>query len=390
MTKKREPAPSAAERSKVNLLRYFLDHSGATCRGAAESLGMSFPNVCRLVLSQFKPAGLVISRDSKQTGQRGPHSQVFTLKPGLGATIGIDLEATRIRCLVMDFSNNVTDVLRSTVSASAGPDEVVSAVAELSGQAVRQAHGRGLRPWAVGLALPGPVLDVGRARIRTELQFGDALIEFVPAVSERAGIPAFSAPNTHCFAAAHGRLGTDHWPVELVILNRYGIGAAVSWKGKIFTGSSQVAGEIGRLWCGAVSPARRYHELCTGASLLRLDRQHGRRRSLGELIQSPMDPVVQDWLVEAIPAFADAICTTTVAYNPDRVLIDGVFNSLPSEIRTRVTARVIDELAPTGFRIPVLEFFEGDDLMGARGAAYLARDQVADEAIGQALEPMAS
>ena len=381
-----EPAPRrrqvAAERAHAALLRYILDHPDATCKSAAEGLGMSFPNVCRVVAG-FRDRGLVVGREHKQTGKRGPWSQVLALAPHLGATIGVDLEATQVRGVLLDFANNVIETVRRPVPASAGPPEIVALVAETAGSlAELNRKTRGGPGAAAGLALPGPITDARLGRIRTFLQFGEAEIEFAPAAQRAAGVPTFSTSNTYCFAVGHHRLTHPGRPgIDLVILDRFGIGAAALWDGRLFSGADDYAGDLGLLRCGTGEPGRRFVDVCTGASLLARERTRGGTRGLWDLLQAPEDPVVTEWLAGAVPAFAEAVAIGLVMYNPDRILIEGIFNRLPVGIRDRITGLATDEAVKLGHKPPKIEFFAGDDLFGARGAALLARDAVADAAV---------
>ncbi len=343
---------------------------------------MSFPNVCRVVAG-FRDRGLIVGREHKQTGKRGPWSQVLSLAPSLGATIGVDLEATQVRGVLLDFANNVIETVRRPVPPTAGPPEIVPLVAEVAGSlAELNRKSRGGPCAAAGLALPGPVVDVSRGRIRTFLQFGEAEIEFAPAAQQAAAVPTFSASNTYCFAVGHYRLTHPGRPgIDMVILDRFGTGAAVMWDGRLFSGADYYAGDVGLLPCNTVNPSRRFSEVCTGSSLLQRERSRGGTRGLWELLQVPDDPLVKEWLAEAVPAFARAIVIGLVMYNPDRTLIEGIFNRLPAEVRGRITGLATDEAVKLGHKPPKIEFFEGDDLYGARGAALLARDAVADAAV---------
>lgn len=382
--KQRRVRQVAALRAQVRLLRYILDNTASTAKGAAAALQMSVPNVSRLV-SAFKHGGIVVAREQRQTGRRGPWSQVLSLRPGLGCSIGLDLEATRIRAVVVDFANATTHVQRRAIPSEARPDEVVSAVARLAGEMVRLARQRHAEPGAVGLALPGPMLDATRGRIETRMQFGKALIEFSPAVEAACGLPVVTAPNTYCFALAHHRHRSPPQPgVEMIVLVRFGIGVAVTWDGRLYKGGAQ-AGDLGLLVSASGPCGRRYLDLCTGSSLLRLEREHGGRRDLVELIQSTDDPLVRRWLETAIPAFAEAVFTSIVMHDPDRTVIEGLLNRIPAPRRQEILDRVRRELDGVRFPVKPIAFFEGDDLMGARGAALLARDHVATPTLEHAL-----
>jgi predicted NBD/HSP70 family sugar kinase len=168
--------------------------------------------------------------------------------------------------------------------------------------------------------------------------------------------------------------------IDMVILNRFGLAATIVWNGQLYTGASHYAGDLGLLPT-AGSQSRLYRDVCTGAALLRLARLREDRRPFQELIQSPDCPAFTEWLRGAVPAFAQAIYAAVIAYNPDRVLIEGIFNRFPAGVRRRIVELVTAELEKTANMLPEIRFFEGDDLMGARGAALLARDDVVDEAM---------
>ncbi len=371
----------AAERTSVNLLRYMLDHPNSTCRAAADDLGMSFPNVCRLV-ADFKGNGILLDGEYKQTGRRGPWSQAVTMKPELGCTVGVDLEATHIRGLVLDFAGNAVSVLRKPITGTSGLDEIVSSVAGVARELVDTARARELEVYAVGLGLPGPVVDVAKGRVRTHLQMGEVTVEFAPAAEEACGMKVVCSPNSYCFAAGHHRIHhAREMGIEMVVLNRFGLAATIVWDGRLYTGASHYAGDLGLLHCGTGAPGARYKDVCTGSALLEFARQRDSDRTFQELLQSPNDPLVQEWLRDAIPAFAQAIYAAVIAYNPDRVVIEGIFNKLPEDVRRRVIETVNQEIAHSSNMVPPIGFFEGDDLMGARGSALLARDTVADQVL---------
>jgi glucokinase len=401
----------AALRAQIRLLRYLLDNDGSTASAAARALQVSVPTVSRLVTA-FRASGVVVPRERRPTGRRGPWSLVLSLSPRLGCSIGIDFEATRLRGVIVDFANAVRYEERRAIPARSRADAIVRIAIDLARRLVGRAKRARLTPRAIGLGLPGPIVDVDRGQIETELQFGKAVVEFVPAVEAACGIPVVAAPNTYCFAVAHHRFPREPTPgrrrsavaqgdqagsvgavvaqgdqagparaaVEMLVLVRFGIGVAILWDGRLYRGASH-AGDLGLLRSAMAACGRRYVDLCTGSSLLRLERQRGGRRTLVELMQATGDPLVGGWLETAVPAFAEAVFTSIVMYGPDRTVIEGVMNLLPLSRREEILERVYGEVDRVGLTRRPVEFFEGDDLMGARGAALLARDQIAAETL---------
>ncbi len=366
---------TSAERTGLRILRYILDHPGATRRDAARDLHLSFPNVCRLVAG-FQEQRSVVEQDTKQTGKRGPRSKTLSLRADQGCTIGVDLEATHIRGIVLDFANSIRSVYRMPVNADATPESVVAKVAAASASLVASAGSQNLEIYAIGLALPGPVINQGLGRVRTELQGGLAEMQFVPAVRAQCPVETYAAPNDICFALGHHRMQHSRdIRMDVLVLNRFGLSAAVVHDSELYSG------HLGLLPFGNETPTRHYRDVCTGGAILKLARGRGDHRHFQELISSPEDPFVREWTNNAIPAFAQAIYCAVMMYSPDRLIIEGIFSRLPREVRASVLDRVEREITRLGIALPEITFFEGDDLMGARGAAFVARDHIADDVI---------
>lgn len=366
---------TAARRTGLNIVRYALDHPSSTRRDTAHGLHLSFPNVCRLV-ADFQEQGVLVEDHPRQTGKRGPRSQTLSLRADIGCTVGVDLESTHVRAVILDFSNETRGVCRMPIAAGTGGDAVVSMVADAARAMVGSAREQGLQVFAVGLALPGPVIDQPRGRVRTELQGGLADMEFVPIVQEACDAVTFATANDICFALGHHRMHHSRdSEMDMLVLNRFGLSFAV------VRDTESYSGYLGLLPYGSEPPVRYYRDVCTGSSLLRLARSRNDRRPFQELISSPHDPLVRQWLDSAIPAFAWAIYSAAMMRCPDRMIIEGIFNKLPREVRAGTLEVVQSQMARLELAPPEVSFFEGDDLMGARGAAFAARDHIAEEVI---------
>lgn len=368
---------SAAERTSVNILRYIMDHPSASRRTIAEDLALSFPNVCRIIAG-FQENGTLTVDEMKQIGKRGPRSRTLSLSNSLGCTIGIDLEATHLRAVALDYANEIVAVRRKPVPYAASAEDMVGLVAKMARDMVGLAKRKRLAVHAVGLGLPGPVIDESTGGVLTQLQTGVGKVEFVPMAQKASELPTFSAANTLCFALGHHRFcHPRERDTEMVVLNRFGLGVCVLRRDERFSG------ELGVLPFGQGATASHYRDVCTGASLLRFARSRGDYRDLHVIISSPDDPLVKQWLIAATPAFAQAVYCGIVMFAPDRVVIEGIFSSLPNHIRASIIRIVTDELETVGLSVPSIGLFEGDDLMGARGAALVARDRIVDGVLTQ-------
>jgi len=371
----------AAERTSLAILRYVLNHPTATRKDTAQSLQLSYPNVCRLV-TFFQEQEVLVEEQSKQTGKRGPQSKTLSLRADLGCTVGVDLESTHIRAIALDFANEFRGVFRRPITGDIKPENIISMVADTARSMLDLAHEQYLQIGAVGLALPGPVIDEQKGRIRTELQGGVADLEFVQAVQDKCDVATYATANDLCFALGHHRMNPPlDSRAEMLVLNRFGLSAV------LVRGDQLLTGNLGLLPYGTDLPLRHYRDVCTGAALLRLARSHGVSRQFQDLISSPADPITIEWLSTATPAFAEAIYSAAMMYSPDQLIIEGIFSKLPKEVRANMIRLIENEMTRLGMTPPRVSFFEGDDLMGARGAAFLARDRVADDIITKILQP---
>ncbi len=373
----RTRARYAAERTNLNLLLHILNHPDATCRRAATALGMSYPNVYRLVADFIARGILIEEKPETPPTARGRRSRLLKLRPDLGCTIGVEVEATHIRGIVLDFANEIAAVVRHPIDQGMSPEAIIQATADVAEELRWAAPHRKGRILGVGLGLPGPVLDVTRGTIRSKFQCGELTGSFSQPVHHRTGLPVTASANSNCFALGHDRFDPHDSRCLLVLLDRFGLGSAVVWNGQLFKGASEYIGDLGMVNYTSGDRPVAYGEICAGCSLLARARQAGDSRSLLELVGADpaLDPVVGSWLETAVPAFAEAIFTAVALYNPDRVVIEGIFSRFPVEVRERIAAEAETRLGRIPTPMPAIRFFEGDDLMGARGAALLARDR---------------
>jgi predicted NBD/HSP70 family sugar kinase len=207
-------------------------------------------------------------------------------------------------------------------------------------------------------------------------------LQLLEAVKNICRMPTFAVPADLCFAIGHHRIRypLDTEP-EMAVLNRMELSATV-----IREGWCSSTGQLGMLPYKNGPTKRYYRDVCTGSALVKLAKSRGVELQYSELIESPGNPVVKEWLACAVPSFAQAIYSGVVMYEPCRVIIDGVFNVMPERVRKHLVDLVTKELTTNGLALPRICLFHGDDLMGARGAAFIARDRVADDVITQVLQ----
>lgn len=211
----------------------------------AAATGLTKASVSSLVL-ELLSIGLVREVGLNQQG-RGRPGVGLELNPAR-AVLGMEVNVDYISVGVADLAGQL--VARETEerdNRSAGPDQVLGAVAALAAKMRRDAQERGIEVIGGGLAVPG-LVDPGAARVLTAPNLGwtdvdldlSALLPQVP-----LGVAVFNEAN----AAARAEL--RHRPPGaadfLFVSGEVGVGGGLVIGGELFTGPEGHAGEVGHV-----------------------------------------------------------------------------------------------------------------------------------------------
>jgi predicted NBD/HSP70 family sugar kinase len=238
----------------VNNERVLLERlrlSGAASRAElARVTGISKPTVSA-ALGNLEAAGLVRETgEMAVTAGRGRSAVLYEVNPIAGHVVGIDIGRSRIRVALADLEGAIRGrrEVPNDVDGAAGPEPIVATATQLAREVVAEAGLDWSRVVHTVVGTPGvfdPASDEvryagslpgwGRSGVVDSLrrELGESL-----SVHNDANLAAFGE---YVFGA--GR----NCPLLVFLMVGTGIGAGIVVDGKLFTGASGAAGEVGYL-----------------------------------------------------------------------------------------------------------------------------------------------
>lgn len=178
---------------------------------------------------------------------------LLRLNPRAGRFVGVDFNARQIYAVAVDFSLGPLAEVRRDIP----PGTDIQGILSLIGDAIRAALGRrGRRDLlGIGLGVPG-LVDPATGTSLQYLFLPDWVnVAIGPTFAEQFGVRVSIENNLRAMALAElHRPGAQNWQHLVCLGIRSGIGSGIVVDGRLLSGATQRAGEIGR-WIYA--PGRR-------------------------------------------------------------------------------------------------------------------------------------
>ncbi|MFZ0090044.1 MAG: ROK family protein [Solirubrobacteraceae bacterium] len=239
--------------------------------------------------------------------------------------VAIDLGGTSLKGAVV--SEATPEVATRPTPASEGPEAVVDAVAGFAADLV------GCAPVAgIGLAVPG-IVDEDSGTVIEAANLGWRDVAIGPVVQERVGVPVSLRHDVRAAALAEGLVGAARGYDDYLLLTLgTGVGAAVVFGGKPYTGLGGRGGELGHITvdpdgplcaCGGHGCLEAYAS--AGAVVRRYADRTGERVEAEEVVARAVggDHVAQVLWDDALDALALTIANYATLLAPELVVIGG-------------------------------------------------------------------
>lgn len=303
----------------------------------------------------------------------GRPKRLLTTNAQAGWFAGIEFNAERIQAVSVDFSGNKTAGRIISLPESVTPEGVVSEIKKTISELAQSATGPLL---GIGVGVPG-VVDPG-AGIAHEYAFieGWKDLPLVQMLREKDDAAVTVDNNLRVIALAERWFGGAAELADYVILGpRSGFGCAIVIGGRVITGSSYAAGEVGRWpWM----EGGEVHDVLSSPAVWRRLAGKGRRASLPPDLHTALaalagqrgderDAIVQD--------YARVLSSMHLLLDSDTWFLHGPLKALGDEFCEDIVAAAA-RMAPAlrGKSIRLLRSQLGDDA-GALGAASLAMEK---------------
>ncbi|MFF8907980.1 ROK family transcriptional regulator [Streptomyces olivaceoviridis] len=348
----RTPADLRRANAK-EVLRVLRDSGPLRISDISDRTGISRPTVTQLVAS-LEADALVEYVDDRTAGTEGPRlgrpARLVRFRAETGYVLGAEVGPSRLLLVVMDMAGTIVTVREARPASARGMDDLVTELqseTEALLAAAEIEHGM-VRRLVVGV--PGLVDH----RNRTLAQ-GSRLVQWnsdshCTRLRERFGFPVFFENDVNLAVIGESRRGAArglgtvayvHWGTR--------VGAGILVSGRLHTGASSAAGEIGHMVLDSPHPSRARHssdqgtfEQAVGAAAIAALGRAAARRPDGQALRALAggdaasvrattvfaaaqagDPVARAIADDFITRFAVGLAPLILVLDPDIVVLGG-------------------------------------------------------------------
>ncbi|CAL9281443.1 MULTISPECIES: ROK family protein [unclassified Streptomyces] len=358
------------------------------------------------VAAELEALGLirVDSRPGAAAGSQGRPSHRLTIDENGPVALAAQIHADGFRAALVGLGGRIVATAPGCVEVTSDPAQVLAAVVEAGAGLLRES---GRRCVGAGLAVPSAVAEPeGTALNPLHLAWpaGAPVRDVFAALVREAGIdgPAFTGNDVNLAALAEHRHGAGRGAQHLlcVATGHRGVGGALVLDGRLHTGSSGLALEVGHL---TVNPAGRpCHCGSRGcldvetdplAFLTAAGRVPGPEVSLLQqcrdlLRDEPGDAGVRAAVEELVDRLGLGLAGLVNILNPDRIILGGLHRELLAADPERLRAVVADRsLWGRSGGVPILACTLDHNSLA--GAAELAWQPVLDDPLSALGRPAA-
>ncbi|MER6503324.1 ROK family protein [Streptomyces sp. NPDC001455] len=342
------------------------------------------------VASELEALGLiqVDSRPGSAAGSQGRPSHRLSVRESGPVAVAAQVHADGYRAALVGLGGRIVATAPGCVTVTADPAQVIGEVVDDCARLLRDS---GRRCVGAGIAVPSAVAEPEGAALNPlhiAWPAGAPVREIFAAHVAAAGIPgpAFAGNDVNLAALAEHRHGAGCGARHLlcVATGHRGVGGALVLDGRLHTGSSGLALEVGHL---TVNPdGRPCH--CGGrgcldvetdplAFLLAARREPGPEESLlkqaGDLLRTEYDdPAVRGAAEELIDRLGLGLAGLVNILDPDRIILGGLHRALLDADPERLRAVVADRsLWGRSGSVPILPCtLDHNSLVGAAELAW--------------------
>jgi glucokinase len=287
--------------------------------------------------------------------------------------IGIDVGGSKLLACLTDRDGHILRTERREVGCEIRPNQLLRLIEEVIQSLTRGA----VMVSGIGLGFPGLVDQQGVALSSVILPRCGQL-DLAGVLQERLGMPCTIDNDVNNAARAEVSLRGHRDLSMLFVSVGTGIGGAVVLQGRLWSGATNMAGEIGHLGVAPGGPrclcGRRG---CVGtlASGAAIERQLGRPVGSLAVVMATPSPVVTSAVARASRILGGAIASALNLLNLPLVAIGGGLAEIPGFVGAVAEAACRQAMPEIGAACR-FERARAGHSAGAVGAALLVRDQI--------------
>ena len=232
--------------------RRILDsvrHAGPADRAElARRTGLSRATISALVADCVAAGALVEEPADRAEGARGRTATRLRVDPLAAVVVGVDFGHRHVRVAVADLNAETQAERSADVDVDASADDALDRAATLVGEVLAAAGADSARVLAVGMGVPGPV-DPATETIRSPAILpGWQDVHPAAGLQRHLGLPVRIENDANLGALGEHRHGAGRGHDDMLYVKvSSGIGAGLVLDGRLYTGASGIAGEVGHI-----------------------------------------------------------------------------------------------------------------------------------------------
>ncbi len=340
----------------------------------------------------------IIGRVGKTSSRSGRPSTIYRVRPTIGYSVGVFLEASSFRVAAIDPSGQVLHTAEHTLALSSNAEDHLEDIdCQVAEEVTRLAASKELAGrvfLSLGIAPPGMV-DTNKGLWLHGLRVaGITHIDLKGRYEEKFGVPVTVEDPARCISwLERARAGGQVAEPLVVLYLGEGVGAGMVLKGELYRGASGLAGEIGhmhvaedgdRCSCGNIgclemvvsqaSILRRFRRLLQEGVITTLQLAGEDGLTLGKILEAAQtnDRLARSTLYDLGLVLGDACATLIELYNPRTLLIGGSVGTLAEFLKDAIELRVGQRVIPEMLAEMHIGFPRYDAYDEAVGAAMIA------------------
>ena len=188
--------------------------------------------------------------------------------------LGIDIGGTKCAVLAGTSDMEILDRIQFDTDTEKGPDHTIHKILEGSKKIIKKLSGHKLV--AAGISCGGPLDSKSGIILSPPNLPGWDRIEIVSIIREAVGVPVFLQNDANACALAEWKFGAGKGTDHMVFMTfGTGLGAGLILNGRIYTGTNDLAGEIGHIRLADDGPEAygkrgSFEAFCSGSGIAKL------------------------------------------------------------------------------------------------------------------------
>jgi predicted NBD/HSP70 family sugar kinase len=320
--------------NRLRVIHALRDQGKISRAEIARRTGLSRSTVSSLV-ADLQADGLVVERaepGSAYGAQGGRPPILLSFDASAGAAVGVDFGHSHLRVAVSDLSGAILAEREQPLDTDHEAREGLDAAADLVEDALADAGVERERVIGAGMGLPGPIQQGDGIVGSSAILPGWIGVAAAAEMRARLDLPVMVDNDANLGALAEAAFGAGRDAGDLIYLKvSSGIGAGLILNGRLYRGSSGLAGELGHvlvdpdgLVCRCGNRGCLETLAATGALIELLRRSHG-QLTVAHMLAAARDGDLgcRRVIADAGRAIGRAVATLLNVLNPELLVLGG-------------------------------------------------------------------